>query len=171
MAYRFYVYDSNGQPIPVRIRKANLSDYRATKSNWQTEWTTAYIQDPRFDKYAMVNEDNGELIGLCAYMPNPKMRCANMMYMEAAPNSNPTLVKEGAKKYHEIGKAFFAFGVLYSLEHGGDGSLFFKAKTTELLYYYEKAFGARVLRHNSYDMFLFDKAALTLLRDFETEEE
>lgn len=73
-----------------------------------------------------------------------------------------------AKKYIGIAKALFAYAVSVSIENGYDGVLVFKAKTSELVEYYIREFGAS--RAGSYDPFrlvIWEDAAQMLIKDFE----
>ena len=62
-----FVYDSASQETPVSIQRMTQQDVITTDSSpvWQTLWTSEYLQDDRFEKYAAkVNE---KLIALGAY--------------------------------------------------------------------------------------------------------
>ena len=173
MDYNYYVLDvESSRQVPVVFRAATSVDFDKTIfGHWQTNWHSGYLQDQRFDKYAMVVADSGELISLLACQPDKRNRAAKLVYLESHPASNPTLVKGKLKKYHGIGKAFMAFAVDYSLSHGGDGSLYFKAKTTELYWHYIRDFGACPLRHGSFDLFLFASEAKLLQSDYTRKED
>ena len=66
-----------------------------------------------------------------------------IIYMESARHSNANLLyaEGGHKRYYGIAKALFSY-VQVSLDAGYDGVLGFKAKTSDLLDYYARAFGA-----------------------------
>ena len=76
-----------------------------------------------------------------------------VLYMESARHSNANLLHATgeAKRYIGIAKAMFAYAVRISKEAGFDGVLIFKAKTSELLEYYMREFGARQV--GAYDPF------------------
>lgn len=95
-----------------------------------------------------------------------------ILYMESARHSNANLVhaEGGHKKYLGIAKAMFAYAVQISLNAGFDGVLVFKAKTSDLLDYYMKEYGARQV--GSYDPFrlvIWEDAAERLIAEFRKE--
>ena len=170
MSYSFYVTDYFGNRVPVHIRPAREADFDQTESdNWQTSWKTPYIQRGQLEKYAMIVEGSEELIGLCALKLVPEGSCVRMVYMESHPQSNPTLVKTNARKYYGIGKAFLAWAVADAINRRFDGTLCFKAKTTELFYHYRNRYGALPLPYSEYEMVLFVEAGLQLLDDYTNE--
>ena len=117
----------------------------------------------------MTITETEELIGLCACKLLPKDNCLRMVYMESEPASNPTLVKTKARKYYGIGKAFLAWAVCNSLERGFDGTLCFKAKTTQLFLHYRARYGALPLLYSEYEMILLPENGLQLLTDYTNE--
>ena len=168
MSYSFYVTDRFGNRIPVHIRSATKADLvRTIDENWQTDWTSDYIQQNEGKIISMEIRASKEVIGLCLCEPFPAGYAEHMVYMESSPSSNPTLVKPSARKYYDIGKVFMAYGVLVSLEDHFDGTLFFKAKTTQLYQHYIRDFGAIPLSHNSYDLLLLPENGLELLKAYE----
>ena len=89
--------------------------------------------------------------------------------MEGARHSNANLLyaEGGHKQYYGIAKALFAYAVQISVGAGFDGVLVFKAKTSELLDYYVRAFGAR--RATAYDpfrMIIWEDAAERIIEEF-----
>ena len=167
----YYVTDHLGNRVPVHIRPARENDYQQTVSDhWQTKWTSKYIQNREHERFAMEAATTGELLGLLACKPLPKDNCLRLVYMEAQPQSNPTLVKSKPKKYNGVGKGFIAFGVYYAITLGMDGTLSFKAKTSELLDSYKKRYGARQLFYDDFEMILFPEAGLPILNDYLEEE-
>ena len=89
--------------------------------------------------------DDQELLGLVSYELDEKGLAVEILYMERARHSNANLLRiEGKqKRYYGIAKALFAYAVQVSMDAGFDGVLVFRAKTSELLEYYAKEFGAR----------------------------
>lgn len=171
MSYAFYVTDQDQNKIPVSLSPASRSDCIETRANhWQTDWTSEYIQQDHFDKYAMVVENTGELIGLLACEPIPEQYCLFLAYMEAAPDCNPTLVKKDERKYYDIGRAFIAFSVQLAFASDCDGTLSFRAKTTALLEHYTRVYGAKRLNHYSYDLILFPEDGIRTLKHFTKED-
>ena len=74
------------------------------------------------------------------------------------------------KKYIGIVKALFVYAISISKDAGFDGVLVFKAKTTELVDYYIREFGA--CHAGSYDPFrliIWEDAAETILNEYRKE--
>jgi hypothetical protein len=106
---------------------------------WQTSWTSVYLSDVRFEKYAAkVGE---ELIALAAYEIQKNSLVVHIVYMEAQPESNPTL-DDNVPKYTGIGRMLIAYGIKLSIDHGFAGDVILEAKTTELAQHYERDFHA-----------------------------
>lgn len=139
-----FIYDSANQEIPVSIQRMTWQDAVTTDSSpvWQTSWTSEYLQDDQFEKYAAkVNE---KLIALGAYEILENALIVHLAYMEAHPASNPTL-DGGSPEYRGIGRMMIAYGIKLSIDHGLAGDIVLEAKTTELAKHYEKDFGAVLL--------------------------
>ena len=105
-----------------------------------------------------------------AYVVDGKSLTVEIVYVESADHSNANLLhaERRTKKYIGIAKALFAYAVSISIENGYDGVLVFKAKTSELVEYYIREFGAS--RAGSYDPFrlvIWEDAAQLLIKDFE----
>ena len=146
-----FVLDAAGSRVPVYAAAATTADLNAT-AHWQTQRTSrAALNMP--NRVALRRVDTDELLGLMAYAIDNKSLAVEIIYMESADHSNANLLhKTGEeKKYIGIAKALFAYAVSVSLESGYDGVLVFKAKTTELVEYYIREFGAR--HAGSYDSF------------------
>ena len=163
-----FVLDAEGGKVPVYVSEATPNDLCAT-TRWQTQWTSkAALEMP--NKVALRRTDSNELLGLMAYVLDGKSLAVEIVYVESADHSNANLLHaEGKKKkYIGIAKALFAYAVSISLENGYDGVLVFKAKTSELVKYYIREFGAS--RAGSYDPFrlvIWEDAAQRLIEDFE----
>ena len=86
------------------------SEARITGKNpvWQTDWTSDYLQDPRFEKYALKTV-SGELVALAAYEILENDVMVHITYIESHPDSNPTIVGH-SKKYEGIGRVLIAYG-------------------------------------------------------------
>lgn len=86
---------------------------------------------------------NGELIALGAYQISGRKAYVYILYVESAPNSNPTMTPSKQRAYYGIGEAMIAFGIKYSIDNGCRGDVIFDAKTDELARHYAKDFGAK----------------------------
>ena len=122
------------------------------------------------NKVALRRTDTNELLGLMAYAVDDAILAVEIIYVESADHSNANLLHEidGEKKYIGIAKALFAYAVSISMENGYDGVLVFKAKTSELVEYYIREFGASHV--GSYDPFrlvIWEDAARELIDYFE----
>ena len=115
----------------------------ANKTNehpqWQTSWTSEFISNPRFEKYSIKIGD--ELLAIGAYEIHDKYLYVHIVYMEAAPNSNPVLAGK-SRKYNGIGKLLIAQGIKLSVDNNFGGDVVLEAKTTKLAEHYERDFKA-----------------------------
>lgn len=91
MRFQPFVFDNENQQIPVTIEQMTQEDAELTNADpiWQTSWTSEYVTDKRFEKYAAKVGD--ELIALGAYEILANALVVHIVYMEAHPESNPTL--------------------------------------------------------------------------------
>lgn len=166
-----FVLDAiSNERIPADVEMATEQDFAATQ-NWQTSWNSTYAQTLP-NKVALHRKDNDELLGLMSYELDDRGLAVEILYMESARHSNANLVhaEGGHKKYLGIAKAMFAYAVQISLDAGFDGVLVFKAKTSDLLDYYMKEYGARQV--GSYDPFrlvIWEDAAERLIAEFRKE--
>lgn len=166
-----FVLDAiSNERIPADVEMATEQDFAATQ-NWQTSWNSTYAQALP-NKVALHRKDNDELLGLMSYELDDRGLAVEILYMESARHSNANLVhaEGGHKKYLGIAKAMFAYAVQISLDAGFDGVLVFKAKTSDLLDYYMKEYGARQV--GSYDPFrlvIWEDAAERLIAEFRKE--
>ena len=141
MQFKPFVFNREHTQIPVSIEPMTQLDAELTNSSpiWQTSWTSEYLADENYEKYAArVGE---ELIALAAYEILENSLVVHIAYMEAQPESNPTL-NGGAPKYIGIGRLMIAYGIKLSIDNGFAGDVVLEAKTTELARHYEKDFGA-----------------------------
>lgn len=106
---------------------------------WQTSWTSKYLAEERFEKYSA--KLKGELIALAAYEVLQNSLAVHIVYVEAHPESNPTLV-HGMPEHTGIGRLMIAYGIKLSIDNGFAGDVVLEAKTTSLAQHYEKDFGA-----------------------------
>lgn len=153
--------------IPTVVRPANSQDLASTR-NWQTSWCTLFAaQLP--NKVALCRMDNRELLGLMSYELDEKSLAVEIIYMESARHSNANLLhaEGGYKRYYGIAKALFAYAVQVSLDAGFDGVLVFKAKTSDLLDYYAREFGARrAAAYDPFRMIIWEDAAEKIIAEF-----
>ena len=104
-----------------------------------------------------------------AYRDMPEGVLVYVEYIESAPHSNPTL--SGSQKYRGIGAALLAYGVHLSVDFGYGGTIYLKAKTSEIREHYIRDFGAIPFSHRDPFLLLIDgEAAKTLLFQFMKEE-
>ena len=165
---KLFVLDIGGNEVPTYVSHATADDLQAT-TKWQTKWTSKAAQDMP-NKVALRRTDTNELLGLMAYVVDDAILAVEIIYVESADHSNANLLHEidGEKKYIGIAKALFAYAVPISMESGYDGVLVFKAKTSKLVEYYIREFGASHV--GSYDPFrlvFWEDAAQELIDYFE----
>lgn len=165
---KLFVLDAVGNKVPTYISPATSGDLQAT-TKWQTKWTSKAAQAMP-NKVALHRTDTNELLGLMAYDVDDTILAVEIIYIESAGHSNANLLRKsgGEKKYIGIAKALFAYAVSISIENGYDGILVFKAKTSELVEYYIREFGAMPV--GSYDPFrlvIWEDAAQELINYFE----
>ena len=157
----------SGDKIPTVVEMATEQDLAATQ-DWQTSWTTPFaIRLP--NKVVLRRRDDGELLGLMSYELDEKGLAVEVIYMESARHSNANLLhaEGGHKKNYGIAKALFAYAVQVSLDAGFDGVLVFKAKTSDLLDYYARAFGTRrAAAYDPFRMIIWEDAAERIIAEF-----
>ena len=136
-----YVFDRNDKRVDVSITPMESTDALQTESSpkWQTAWTSEYLASEAFEKYAV--KAGEELLALGAYEIQENALIVHIVYMEAEPDSNPTIVGEN-RKYRGIGRLLIAFGIKLSVDNGFGGDVVLEAKTTKLAEHYAKDFGA-----------------------------
>lgn len=141
MQFKPFIFDKVNRQIPVSIEP--MTQFEAESTNlppvWQTSWTSEYLAEDRFQKYAA--KANGELIALGAYEVLENSLVVHIVYMEAHPESNPAL-DDGKPEYTGIGRLLIAYGIKLSIDNGFAGDVVLEAKTTSLAQHYEKDFGA-----------------------------
>lgn len=81
------------------------------------------------------------MIALGVYEVLKNSLVVHIVYIEAQPESNPTL-DAGTPKYTGIGRLMIAYGIKLSIDNGFAGDVVLEAKTTALAKHYEKDFGA-----------------------------
>ena len=117
MQFRPFVYDAMNRQVPVAIEPMTPQDVALTDREplWQTSWASEYLADENYEKYAARVGD--ELIALAAYEVLPTALVVHIVYMEAQPESNPTL-DGGTPKYRGIGRLLIAYGIKLSIDSG-----------------------------------------------------
>lgn len=156
----FVLNAESDERVPVCVDVATERDLALTK-DWQTSWTTPFASHLP-NKVALHRTDDQELLGLMSYELDEKGLAVEILYMESARHSNTNLLRiEGKqKRYYGIAKALFAYAVQVSMDAGFDGVLVFRAKTSELLEYYAREFGARqVAAYAPFRMVIWEDAA------------
>lgn len=172
----YVIRRSNAEKITVEITPATQQNLAATKGNppWQTDWESDYLANPNVDKFAM-KIPNGELIALGAYQIAGNKAYVYILYLESAPQSNPTITASGQREYYGIGEAMIAFGIRYSIDNGCRGVVVFDAKTDELAWHYAKDFRAKQIPSGASGgpkrFMLADEDAWNLFSKYLTEEE
>ena len=163
-----FVWDTaSGGKVPAVVNAATEQDLVATK-DWQTSWETKFARGLP-TKVALRRADDAELLGLMSYELDEKGMAVEVIYMESARHSNANLLhaEGGHKRYYGIAKALFAYAVRISLDAGFDGVLVFKAKTSDLLDYYARAFGARrAAAYDPFRMIIWEDAAERIIAEF-----
>lgn len=139
--FELFVWDRTGKKVPAKVLRATREDLETTVTApvWQTDWTSEYIAEDRFEIYAMKTRI-GELMALGAYEIEEDVVAVHIVYMEGQAQSNPTLCK--GPKYRGIGRALVAFGIKLSVDAGFNGDVTLDAKTPELEEHYKRDFGA-----------------------------
>ena len=165
----YVIFDQNNNKVPVICTMATLNDfYETAKGDWQSDWTSDFIQSAKLMKYSFRHSETGELIALGAYEDRADGYAIYMTYAEASPENNPNLSSE--KKYHRIANAIIGKGIDLSLEAGYNGTVYFQAKTTELFRYYIENYCAIPYQRGSYNLIIFDEDAVSLLRTLKEED-
>lgn len=164
-----------GEVIYVRIDPATEIDLHVTGTqNWQTDWESEYLSNPKIDKYALKTPD-GYLIALGAYQVSGNKTYIYIVYLESAPHSNPTQKPRSERRFLGIGEVMVAFGIKYSIDNGCRGVVIFEAKTDQLAEHYKKDFHALEISGQSSGgprrFMLADKEAWELFSKYLEEEE
>ena len=145
MVFSPFVYRcQDGNIINTKVTPATDTDLMQTSQHpqWQTDWNSSYLSNPKYLKYALKTDD-GELIALGAYLPiEAGTIYVYVIYLESAPDSNPTIVSKANRKYAGIGEVMLAFAVKLSIDYGGGGDVVLDAKTEELKEHYLHDIGA-----------------------------
>ena len=174
MVFEPYVFAQSGEKLQTQILPMSVEDAKATRiaAHWQTDWTSDYLAQERFEKYALKTPE-GETIALAAYEVQKTSIAVHIAYMESQPESNPTItLQKDARKYHGIGKVLIAYGIKLSIDNDLRGDVTLDAKTPELAQHYEQVFGALPLPR--YDgtaprYLICDEAALSIFMDYLSE--
>lgn len=163
----FVLNAQSDERVPVYVAEATERDLALTKG-WQTSWTTLFARQLP-NKVALRRTDDQELLGLMSYELDETGLAVEILYMESARHSNANLLRMESrqKRYYGIAKALFAYAVQVSMDAGFDGVLVFRAKTSELLEYYAREFGARqVAAYDPFRMVIWEDAAERLVAEY-----
>ena len=116
----YVIRGSNAEKVLVQILPASPEDLAATKGtpSWQTDWESEYLSQPSVDKFALKLE-NGELLPLGAYQISGRKAYVYILYVESAPQSNPTLTTSARREYYGIGEVMIEQHAV----HAGDVQL------------------------------------------------
>lgn len=172
----YVIRRTDRKKVPVQIIPATEQDLAATTGEpaWQTDWQPDYLANPRIDKFAM-KQDDGVLIALGAYQIAGRKAYVYILYVESAPQSNPTLQSPAQREYYGIGEAMIAFGIKYSIDNGCRGDVVFDAKTEALARHYARDFGAKQIPAGASGgpkrFMLADEDAWKLFSNYLTEED
>lgn len=142
MRFSLFITDNqSGQKVPVFMERATTEDLKITTipPQWQTDWTSDYIQNSGFELYAL-KTCAGELAALGAYEICGDTVAVHIVYMESQAESNPVISE--TLKYRHIGRALIAFGIKLSVDAGFSGDVTLDAKTAELETHYISTYGA-----------------------------
>lgn len=166
---QLFVWDSSmTETYPVNVENATEEDFKYT-AVWQTQWTSpAAAAMP--NKVALRRADTNELLGLMSYDLDERGLAVEIIYIESAAHSNANLLSRTGeqKKYIGIARALFAYAIKASLDAGFGGVIFFRAKTTELRFYYMKEFGAVPLgQYDPFRLIVWEDAAEEILSTYE----
>lgn len=156
-----------GMRYPVSVRPATKDDLAATQ-NWQTNWTTSFAVGLP-NKVALDQTETKELLGLMSYDLDRRSLAVEVIYLESTRHSNANLLHATGthKRYIGIAKALFAYAVQVSLEAGFGGVLVFRAKTSDLLEYYQREFGAwQVGAYDPFRLVIWEDAAERLIAEY-----
>ena len=174
----YHVFDlSCSQEVPAEILPAIESDFRLTVQDcWQTSLDVqvssgAISPEIRIENCSHRRACRTRRLSkyLGAYRNMPEGFLVYIEYIESAPHSNPTLSKN--RKYRGIGAALLAYGVQLSIDSGYGGTIYLKAKTSEIREHYIRDFGAIPFSHREPFLLLIDgEAARNLLFQFMKEE-
>lgn len=176
MFFNPYLIRKDGEKAAVTIEPATPADLKKTTVEplWQTDWTSDYLSDPEIQKYALKTEDS-KLVALGAYQIIGRSAYVYILYLESAPESNPTLTPKRQREYYGIGEVMLAFGIKFSIDNGCRGDILFEAKTDELAEHYARDFHAKPVMSRSGDsprrFMLADEDAWRLFSKYLTEEE
>ena len=170
----YIISGKTGEKISASIEAATQEELRCTvhEPKWQTDWTSDYLADPSVEKYALRTEQ-GELVALGAYKVVGRSAFVYIVYLESAPQSNPTLTQKGQREYYGIGAVMLAFGIKFSIDNGCRGDVLFEAKTEELARHYAEDFHAKPVMASADGpkrFMLADEDAWNLFSRFLTEE-
>ena len=163
----FVLDAASGKKVPAFIRPAKEADLAETQ-DWQTNWMSSFVSGLP-NKVALCRGETNELLGLMSYELDQGSLAVEIIYLESARHSNANLLhaEGGHKRYYGIAKALFAYAVQVSVDAGFDGVLVFKAKTSKLLDYYARAFGARrAAAYDPFRMIIWEDAAERIIEEF-----
>ena len=139
----------------IKVEKGDFKD-------WIFDW---YKQSRKSDVIrALKVKNTSEVIGLIGFTNEESNKAIYVDLIEASPANNPkNKIFKGKKEYYGIGGRLLVEAIKESYEKGYGGFIYFDAKT-ELIEYYKKEFGARLI--GSQRMAIFEKEAEVLYEKY-----
>ena len=155
------LYKSSKEDIII-IQEANPGNVKMINLNWIFDW---YNQSKKSDVIRALKVKNTlEVIGLIGFTNEEHNKAIYVDLIEALPVNNPkNKIFKGKKEYFGIGGRLLVEAIKESYKKGYGGFIYFDAKT-ELIEYYKKEFGARLI--GSQRMAIFEKEAEILYEKY-----
>ena len=155
--------NATGEPVETTIRK--VSPTRAMCRGWEFDWTRP--ERDGYEVYALRARGERAVQGMIAMRDDPENSAVKIDIVEAAPQNNPhnPLNVYGTKAYDGVGGHLFAEACRQSFEKGYGGFVHFTAKTN-LIGYYQAAFGAVLINPRLRVMAIDAEAAAALVRRY-----
>ena len=152
-------------PGDVKMINLETQDIKIKKGdfkNWIFDW---YNQSNESDVIRALKVKNTlEVIGLIGFTNEEHNKAIYVNLIEASPVNNPkNKIFKGKKEYFGIGGRLLVEAIKESYKKGYGGFIYFDAKT-ELIEYYKKEFGARLV--GSQRMAIFEKEAEILYEKY-----
>ena len=146
----------------LNLETQNIKVKKNDFKNWIFDW---YEQSKKSDVIkALKVKDTSEIIGLIGFTNEEANKAIYVDLIEASPMNNPkNKIFRGEKDYFGIGGRLLVEAIKESYEKGYGGFIYFDAKT-ELIEYYKKEFGARLIGIQR--MAIFEKEAEILYEKY-----
>ena len=146
----------------INLETQDIKVKKGDFKNWIFDW---YNQSNKSDVIRALKVKNTlEVIGLIGFTNEEHNKAIYVDLIEASPVDNPkNKIFKGKKEYFGIGGRLLVEAIKESYKKGYDGFIYFDAKT-ELIEYYKKEFGARLI--GSQRMAIFEKEAEILYEKY-----